>query len=163
MLLSLDQASRVTGWSVFEGGKLMGQGTFSIPPSLSVGEKLTTFMDHLDELYAANNFHELAFEDIQLQAGNVKTYKILAMIQAIIIYWCEQHNIVYEILSPSHWRKILKEKYNIEWGRKRIDQKQAAIEFVESKYNIKVDSDTADSICLGSAYILEHEQAASAF
>ena len=163
MLLALDQASRVTGWALFEDNKLKAEGKFSLSPSLAIGDRLAEFYNNLSRLFGNHNFDELAFEDIQLQAGNVKTYKMLAMIQAMAILWCTTHGIKYYILSPSHWRKILKEQYSVEWGRKREEQKQSAMNFIKQKYNLDVSSDEADAICLGTAHILESQRSAGAF
>lgn len=163
MLLALDQASRVTGWALFEGDKLKAEGKFSLSPSLAIGDRLAEFYNNLSKLFGNHIFDELAFEDIQLQAGNVKTYKMLAMIQAMAILWCTMHGIKYYILSPSHWRKTLKEQYDIEWGRKRDEQKQSAIDFIRKKYNLDVSSDEADAICLGTAHVLESQRSAGAF
>ena len=163
MLLALDQASRVTGWALFEDNKLKAEGKFSLSPSLAIGDRLAEFYNNLSKLFGNHNFDELAFEDIQLQAGNVKTYKMLAMIQSMAILWCTTHGIKYYILSPSHWRKILKEQYSVEWGRKREEQKQSAMNFIKQKYNLDVSSDEADAICLGTAHILESQRSAGAF
>lgn len=163
ILLALDQASRVTGWALFEDNKLKAEGKFSLSPSLAIGDKLVEFYRNLSKLFGNHNFDELAFEDIQLQAGNVKTYKTLAMIQAMVILWCTYHGIKYYILSPSHWRKTLKERCGVEWGRKRNEQKQSAIDFIKQKYNLDVGSDEADAICLGTAHLLEAQQSAGAF
>ncbi len=162
-LLSLDQASRVTGWAFFEDEKLKNEGKFTLSSSLDIGTRLSNFYTSLTEIYGNFHFDTVAFEDIQLQAGNVKTYKMLAMIQAMVIVWCHVNDIEYHILSPSHWRKTLKERYNIVWGRKRVEQKQVAIDFVKTKYGLDVDSDAADAICLGTAYILEAEEDTGAF
>ena len=163
MLLALDQASRVTGWALFEDNKLKAEGKFSLSPSLAIGDRLAEFYNNLSKLFGNHNFDELAFEDIQLQAGNVKTYKMLAMIQAMAILWCTTHGIKYYILSPSHGRKSLKEQYSVEWGRKREEQKQSAMNFIKQKYNLDVSSDEADAICLGTAHILESQRSAGAF
>ena len=142
---------------------MKAEGKFSLSPSLAIGDRLAEFYNNLSRLFGNHNFDELAFEDIQLQAGNVKTYKMLAMIQAMAILWCTTHGIKYYILSPSHWRKILKEQYSVEWGRKREEQKQSAMNFIKQKYNLDVSSDEADAICLGTAHILESQRSAGAF
>lgn len=162
-LLALDQASKTTGYSLFEEEELSEYNQFTISSSLSLGKRLSSFWDKLNDLYEKHKFNRIVFEDIQLQAGNVKTYKMLAMIQAIIILWCDKEEIEYEIYSPSHWRKILKEKFSIVWGKKRQEQKQAAIDFVIRHEGKEVSSDVADSICLGRAYIIENKEEKGAF
>lgn len=162
-LLALDQASRVTGVAIFDDDKLVKYGTFEIKSNQELGKRLTQFLENLDKLYAAYHFDAVAYEDIQLQMGNVETYKRLAYIQAMILFWCEKHEKNLYCLSPSHWRKILKDKYGMSWGRKRAEQKQTAIDFIQEHYKKEVDSDTADAICIGCAANIEINKNKSAF
>lgn len=162
-LLALDQASRVTGVAIFDDDKLVKYGTFEIKSNQELGKRLTQFLENLDKLYAAYHFDAVAYEDIQLQMGNVETYKRLAYIQAMILFWCEKHEKNLYCLSPSHWRKILKDKYGMLWGRKRAEQKQTAIDFIQEHYKKEVDSDTADAICIGCAANIEINKTKSAF
>lgn len=162
-LLALDQASRVTGVAIFDDDKLVKYGTFEIKSNQELGKRLTKFLENLDKLYAAYHFDAVAYEDIQLQMGNVETYKKLAYIQAMILFWCEKHEKNLYCLSPSHWRKILKDKYGMSWGRKRAEQKQTAIDFIQEHYKKEVDSDTADAICIGCAANIEINKNESAF
>ena len=162
-LLALDQASRVTGVAIFDDDKLVKYGTFEIKSNQELGKRLTQFLENLDKLYAAYHFDAVAYEDIQLQMGNVETYKKLAYIQAMILFWCEKHEKNLYCLSPSHWRKILKDKYGMSWGRKRVEQKQTAIDFIQEHYKKEVDSDTADAICIGCAANIKINKNESAF
>ena len=162
-LLALDQASRVTGVAIFDDDKLVKYGTFEIKSNQELGKRLTQFLENLDKLYAAYHFDAVAYEDIQLQMGNVETYRRLAYIQAMILFWCEKHEKNLYCLSPSHWRKILKDKYGMSWGRKRVEQKQTAIDFIQEHYKKEVDSDTADAICIGCAANIEINKTKSAF
>lgn len=162
-LLALDQASRVTGVSIFDNDKLIKYGTFEIKSNQELGKRLTQFLENLDKLYAAYHFDAVVYEDIQLQMGNVETYRKLAYIQAMILFWCEKNEKNLYCLSPSHWRKVLKEKYGMSWGRKRAEQKQTAIDFIQEHYEKEVDSDTADAICIGCAANIEINKNESAF
>ena len=162
-LLALDQASRVTGVAIFDDDKLVKYGIFEIKSNQELGKRLTQFLENLDKLYAAYHFDVVAYEDIQLQMGNVETYKKLAYIQAMILFWCEKHEKNLYCLSPSHWRKVLKDKYGMSWGRKRVEQKQTAIDFIQEHYEKEVDSDTADAIWIGCAANIEINRTESAF
>lgn len=162
-LLALDQASRVTGVAIFDDDKLIKYGIFEIKSNQELGKRLTQFLENLDKLYAAYHFDAVVYEDIQLQMGNVETYRKLAYIQAMILFWCEKNEKNLYCLSPSHWRKVLKEKYGMSWGRKRAEQKQTAIDFIQEHYEKEVDSDTADAICIGCAANIEVNKNESAF
>lgn len=162
-LLALDQASRVTGVAIFDDDKLVKYGTFEIKSNQELGKRLTQFLENLDKLCAAYHFDAVVYEDIQLQMGNVETYRRLAYIQAMILFWCEKNEKNLYCLSPSHWRKVLKDKYGMSWGRKRVEQKQTAIDFIQEHYEKEVDSDTADAICIGCAANIEINKTESAF
>lgn len=159
--LAFDQSMKCSGWSYFKDDNLMDCGKFSINPELPLEERLACFYTKLDALLEETRVTapRILFEDIQMQMGNVKTYSRLAYIQAILLFWCHNHQLKYAILSPSHWRKVL----GGSWGRKREEQKQHAIDFVKERYGIDVDSDTADAICIGYAGIQEQKQEEGGF
>jgi Holliday junction resolvasome RuvABC endonuclease subunit len=152
--LSLDQALKVSGWAIFDNTKLIAHGTFTIPSNKPIEQRLNMMMKNLCELENEYDFDMIFFEDIQNQNNN-ETFKKLAYTQAAILIWCYSVEKPYDILSPSHWRKIIKDKCGKSFGRARTEQKQNAIDFVKEHYNEDVDSDTADAICIGYAAISE--------
>ena len=151
--LALDQALKTSGCAVFENGKLKEYFTFTIPAHKSMEERLALFFKELTSLHNKYQFDELVLEDIQLQRNTV-TFKHLAYVQSIVLLWCYYNQINYYIYSPSEWRKILGGKF----GRKRTEQKEHAIELVEKKYKVTVDSDSADAICIGCAHLRKKDE-----
>lgn len=102
------------------------------------------------------------FEDVFKQP-NLQTYYKLSLVHSAIMLWCYFNDIKFTILAPSHWRKILKEKYKISFGKARQEQKQKAIELVQEQCGQSVSSDEADAICIGIAGMLENNKRKSAF
>lgn len=160
--MAFDQSSRVTGYAVFDNKKLVTFGHFSIPANLTLGERLKKFRSEMVLLLEKYHPEKVYFEGIQYQS-NAETFKKLAMIQGLIYYWCTYSHIPHIELAPSHWRSILKDKYNIKFGRFRAEQKQQAQNFVNKEFNIKATEDEADAICLGLAGIIEDEHKQSPF
>lgn len=160
--LALDQASRTTGWAVFDNKKLIGFGHFSISANKSMGERLDSFIREFNILIETYHPEKIYFEGIQYQ-NNAETYKKLAMIQAMVIYWSRQKQIENLELTPSHWRSIIKDKHGIKFGRTRAEQKAKSKQFVEDNFKSFASEDEADAICLGYAGILEDEKLKSAF
>ena len=158
-IISLDQSLSCTGWAVFDDKILIAADTFSVSKTAPMDRRLLEIYKNLTDLYHEYEFEKVYFEDIQLQAGNALTYKHLAYAQAAIILWCGNMNIDYEILAPSHWRKVLGGNF----GRKRADQKRHAIELVEKWTGLTVSSDVADAICIGKAGIQESGKSKVAF
>lgn len=157
--IAIDQALNVSGYAIFDNKTLVAANTFTVSKTLPMELRLLDIYKHLTDLYHEYEFEKMYFEDIQLQAGNALTYKHLAYVQAVIILWCGHMDMSYEILSPSHWRKILGGNF----GRKRAEQKRYAIELVKKWYNIEVSSDIADAICLGKAGIIQSTKSQIAF
>jgi len=160
--LALDQASRVTGWAIYDNKNLVTSGHFSIAANKTMQQRLLSFIDHLNELIDKYNVEKIYYEGIQYQ-NNIETYKKLAYIQAMIIYNTTVHNLPILELTPSHWRSLIKDKHGVKFGRSRAEQKQKAQEFVKEHFNINATEDEADAICLGYAGILEDEKNKSAF
>lgn len=156
MILSLDQSLHVSGYCVFKNDKVYTSGTWEIPTKKPIEQRLNMILTKMNKLYDEHEFSQVVFEDIQLQAGNVDTYRKLAYVQAAIIIWCYNNDIKFKIVSPSHWRSVLKSKESVAFGRKREEQKKAAVDFVRNKFDLEVSSDEADAIALGWASILEN-------
>ena len=153
IVLSLDQAAVTTGWALFENNKLINKGSFTIKKTLPIEVRLWQIQQSLlDVIYKNLNDHNpdiIVFEGIQ-QQSNVETFRKLAMVQAAILLLCYDLGIKYIIYSPSEWRAINGGGY----GRKREEQKNAAIVKAKEWYQVDVDSDIADAINIGHAYLI---------
>lgn len=66
-LLALDQSSHITGYAVFEDGKLIHCNKFDLQ-SEDLGERLWDYRQKLIELTNKWEIDEIAFEDIQMQS-----------------------------------------------------------------------------------------------
>ena len=161
-VLSIDQSSRVTGYAIFDNKNLVTFGHFSIPANKTMGQRLESFFNHLKDLLEKYNIQTLYFEGIQYQ-NNAETFKKLAMIQGIVFYCSQVLKISSKELTPSHWRKILKEKNKISFGRARAEQKENAQKFVKEYFNKEATEDECDAICLGLAALYEEDSLKSAF
>ena len=161
--LALDQSLNITGYAYFTTTpniKLIGSGTFNIPKTKPIEERLAAFYKQLTELIKNENIGHIFFEDIQYQ-NNKDTYKKLAFVQATILLWCYWNEIDYTILSPSHWRKVISDNYGIKFGRARAEQKKSCFNFVTEKWHMSKDNtteDEADAIALGMAGLIESRQ-----
>lgn len=153
-ILALDQALGTTGFCIFIGEDLEKVGTFKTSSSKPIEERLCEIMRQLNELLNEYEFEHLVLEDTQKQV-NVETFRKLCYVQAAIMIWCYNQNIKFTILSPSHWRKILKENFGVSFGRKREEQKEIAVNFIRLRYGKPVTSDEADSCCIGLAYLCQ--------
>ena len=154
-LLALDQASRVSGYAVFEDTELVKSGTFTLS-SDDVGERLAQYRKTIEKLIEENDIDEVAFEDIQMQSqvNNVQTFKVLAEIFGVTHEYLATHQFGYHIVSSNTWKSKLGIK-----GKARAEQKKNAQAYVLEHYGLKVLQDNADAICIGASIINEKKSA----
>lgn len=165
LLFAFDQATHNTGFSIWnkEAKELLGYGSIEIKKGNS-NERINKLKNILNELYTKCKYHniEFIFEEIQYQEefeekntinfntsknnniNNIKTFKTLAWLQGVLLDWCFENNIKYQLIYSSSWKSYCHIK-----GQQRSIQKQNSINFVKEKFNIEVNSDEADAICLG--------------
>ena len=154
-LLALDQASRISGWAIFEDNELIKSGTFTLK-SDDIGERLVQYRQYLSDLLDKYEIDQVAFEDIQMQQGainNVQTFKILAEVFGVTQEYLAEQNYFYHIVSSNTW----KSKLNIK-GRTRTEQKKNAQAYVLENFNKKVSQDESDAICIGASIVLDNKK-----
>ncbi len=146
-LLALDQASRVSGWSIFIDGELKDWGHLTTEQE-EVGERLVTIRNFIIKKVQEWDIDTIAFEDIQLQSSvgnNVKTFKVLANVFGVVLETAVELNKNVIVVPSSTWKSTLQIK-----GRTRPDQKRNAQAYVLQQYQVKATQDECDAICIGS-------------
>ena len=151
-LLALDQASRTSGFAIFDNDELIDYGTFTYDDE-DIGIRLNKIRNKVASLIDKYAIDYVAFEDIQLQgnvANNVQTFKTLAEVFGVIYELVTALNLKHDAVLSSSWKSTLNIK-----GRTRPDQKKNAQAYVVNTYGVKPSQDASDAICIG-AHILKH-------
>ena len=154
-LLALDQASRITGFAVFEDENLITYGKI-VTEDVDVGTRLMKIRNSIQKLIEDYEIDEVIMEDIQLQnnvQNNVQTFKTLAEVFGVIYELLTEMNIKNSAVLASSWKSTLGIK-----GRTRPEQKKNAQEYVINTYNKKPTQDECDAICIGCHRIKNTKQ-----
>lgn len=148
-ILALDQASRTSGYAVFQEEQLVASGTFTYDDD-DFSLRLVKIRNKVISLIEQYNINKILLEDIQLQGqtNNVETYRKLAEVRGVLSELACEMNIPHEIIHSQTWKSTLGIK-----GRERATQKRNAQLYVEKIYNKKVSQDCADAICIGTAHL----------
>ncbi len=149
-LLALDQASKCTGWAIFEDGELKSYGKISLDDP-NTDTRLVQLRQGIQTLVTDYNIDEVIFEDIQQQnnvANNVQTFKILAEVYGVVSELLQEIQIPHSTVLAASWKSTLGIK-----GRTRAEQKKNAQLYVEQNYDIHVIQDIADAVCIGTHHI----------
>lgn len=154
-ILALDQASRTSGFAVFQEGQLVASGTFTYEDD-DFSLRLVKIRNKVISLIEQYNINKILLEDIQLQGqtNNVETYRKLAEVRGVLSELACEMKISHEIIHSQTWKSGLDIK-----GRDRATQKRNAQAFVATTYNKKVSQDESDAICIGTHYIKSNKSA----
>lgn len=152
-ILALDQATEISGFSVWKNGELIEYGKHKAAGLIE--DRLVDFRkwfnNKIDELLEDGSDLEIAIEGIQLQQipgqnrdVNVDTFRKLAWIQGICIELCQEKKLKFSIIPSVTWKSTCGVK-----GSNRAEQKRNAQKFVTDKFSIKATQDESDAICIG--------------
>jgi len=155
-LLALDLSTKSSGYAVFENGELIDYGCFT-SASTDLIKRIKVMTDGIKNVIDKHiDITKIIVEEVRPEGtgygvGNLKTHRALMWCQAAIAFMLHDNykNLEMEYIYPSSWRASI----GIKTGRgiKRTTLKEKDIEFVKEKWNIDVNDDEADAICIGYA------------
>lgn len=143
-ILAIDQATHVSGWSIYDDGKPIRFGTFTTTKQSEV-ERIDEVRIWLIQMVSMWNVDFIALEGIQFeQHFGVVVFQTLARLQGALMVTIHELEKPFEIYPVATWRKHAGVK-----GRTRTDKKASARFIVKQKFDITVSEDEADSLLIG--------------
>lgn len=149
-ILALDQASKTSGYSIWNDNELVSYGKFTFDDD-DIGQRLMKIRNKVKTLITENDIGYVIMEDIQVQQNNVQTFKVLAEVFGVIYELVTEMGIPNHAVLSSVWKSVVGIK-----GRARPEQKRNAQQHVTDTYGIKATQDESDAICIGEYYIKKH-------
>jgi crossover junction endodeoxyribonuclease RuvC len=144
-ILCLDQATKISGFSIWEDKKLITYGKLEVNQNeKNPIERMKQMYDQIVNLIESSSPSFIVFENVQFQR-NYGTFQQLAQLQGVIMSYLFKSDIGFKIIEPSAWKSFCGIK-----GRKREEQKKNTQVFVKNKYGIEVSEDEADAIGIGT-------------
>lgn len=137
-ILSLDQSTRITGWSLFEDSKYVKSGVIDLHKIKDTDERSKQMAVEICKLIENAKPDCTIIEEVQ-QQSNVSTVIKLARIQGVAIGFCAAHNIDLHILTPSRWRSALQYKQGPTVKRENL--KQQSRDFVKNVLELNIESE----------------------
>lgn len=149
-ILSLDLSTKSTGFCIGQNEELKTSGCITAS-SKNVIERIIKMRNQLSQIIKNNHIDKIIMEEVRPDY-NSHTSKVLMWLQAIVVITAYQinHKIQYQFISTTEWRSILKIKQGR--GIKREQLKPLDIQYIKNKYNLIVNDDQADAICIFDAY-----------
>ena len=148
-VLALDQATYKTGWSLYDGNKLIKFGIFetTLQEEIARDNAIKTWLISMIYNWKPDC---IGIEGIQFQEKSeerkmgVTVFETLSRLQGILMETCYELKIPYKICPVNVWRKHCKVR-----GKTRTDKKRSMQLLVKEWYNITISNDEADAIGIG--------------
>ena len=138
-LLSLDQATKITGYAI-KDGNTVHYSTLSVDPKLEPLERMKHMFDKIKALIEQEKPDYVSIEDTQMQ-GSPKVYQQLSQFQGALFGYFFDHDTPFVVIPPVVWKSHCGLK-----GRKREEQKANTIAWVKETYGFEVNEDEADAL-----------------
>ena len=165
--IAIDASTKSTGIAMFKDNQLLGYENF-VSSNKNVLKRIKYMTDKIEEIYKKNNQESIQVVMEQVIPDNLNdakwtrnqaTFKALFYLQAAIVLMFDHYDIEVELIGASTWRKWCGIKQG---NANRETLKFRDVEFVKKNYNIDVNDDVADAICIGHGKIF-HEPEPAAF
>lgn len=146
-VLALDQATHLSGFSLFINKNLSDYGTYEAFGETDI-ERSSHIKEWLISLINTYNVDFVGFEGIQYQtSAGVTTFETLARLQGILMETCYELKIPYKVVNTNTWRLHCGVK-----GKTRVDKKRSMQLLAKQWYGIMPSEDEADAIGIGKYY-----------
>lgn len=143
IVLGFDQATKCTGFSVIDNGKLKSHGTL-----LSCGSSFELIINMFSLIrYKIDNVKpDLVILEDAYYNNNAAVLKSLSLLKGMIWGYCIVNDIKVTQYTPTSWRS----KAGIKEGKgiKRSELKRSAVDFVKENFNIECSDDEAEAIVI---------------
>ena len=149
-ILTLDLSTHSSGFCAGQDEKIQQHGYITASQK-DVVKRIIKMRNQIGKIIQKHNPIKIVMEQVRPQV-NSHTNKVLMWLQAAIVIAAYEINpkIECKFINASEWRAAIKIKQGR--GIKRDEVKSRDIQYVQSKYNIKVNDDQADAICIFDAY-----------
>lgn len=158
--IGIDQATHISGYSVYDGKELIKFGTFTVNETNEIER------DNIIKMWLCsiiNNWQPdvIGLEGIQLQQNaargiGVTTFETLARLQGILMEACYEQKVPFVICPTNTWRAHCKVK-----GQTREAKKNSMRQLAREWHDVNVSEDEADAIGIGKyvaeTYALTHQ------
>lgn len=142
-VLGIDNATKVSGYAVFEGGRLIDHGIKKVDNDTPQNLRIAYMKQWFISMLVVWDIDEVGLENVQYQ-GNPQTLITLSKLLGVLETASLEFNIEPYIVAAVTWKSHCGIK-----GRTRAQQKANARSHVWKTYGIRATEDAADAICLG--------------
>ena len=143
-ILALDQSTHANGWSIYDNQELINYGVHHCTLEKPL-DRIIDISEWLTSMIYLWRPDEVGFEETNYNPkSNHNTFKLLSQLMGRLMLTAANHNCIVSTALISTWRAHWKIR-----GRSRRDKKKSAQYRVKEEFDISVNDDAAEAICIG--------------
>lgn len=141
-ILGLDPSTTSAGYAVLDNKKLISYGTIKTSKKADLLDKIIYIEEHIKQIVKAKKVEFIVIEDLAVTRSASTTKALSGLLYHLLVEFRKREILVVQA-RPSEWRSKCSVK-----GKCRKELKNNAINHVKAVYNIDVNDDEADAICI---------------
>lgn len=154
-VLAFDQSTNVTGYSIWESGKLCDYGVIDLHKVKDTGARFYMMVKEIREVINKRQPDVIVIEDVA-QQSNINVMKILAQLQGCIYALGLLSDLPVQTIKPTVWRQTLEFRQGAKVKRQEL--KEQALCYIKENFGLDVIEDVAEAICIGQAWCLSGDE-----
>jgi Holliday junction resolvasome RuvABC endonuclease subunit len=148
VILAIDGSTKNTGWSIFHNKELKEHGVIGAG-SANLYHRIDKMVEEIKKIIDKYKPTRVVMEEVLPEdvKNNNNVFKALIYLQGFLMKLFDENKLQVELVTASHWRKCCGIKTGS--GIRRDSLKPKDIQFVKKTYDLNVNDDEADAICIG--------------
>lgn len=149
-MIAIDSSTNKSGIAIYKNGQFKSYKLLDYSNDKKMDSRFKKMSVALTEMLDEQN-PDIIYIEETVVLRNAQTQRFLTRLQGVVAIWCFINNCDFNTIRPTQWRKLI----GMTQGKsiKREQLKQAAIDYVKEKYNLDVNDDIADAVCIGDAVL----------
>lgn len=162
VVAGFDCSTSCSGWSIFDGDRLVAYGKIKPPAEKEWDARLLFQWQYFCKIMDKYKPEIICYEQPPLKDGKITLLK-LGAVQGMIMALCAQYNSRIEFLSPPIWRRAVGLFDGTREGLKRDNLKKESIERANQLFGLSLnffslgskrnDDDVSDAVLIAYSYV----------
>ena len=145
IVCGIDASSNKSGVAIFENSKYVTHTLVDLHKIKDINERIPKMISEICKYIQEYKPDKILMEETVL-SSNTDTLKKLAYLSGGIMFYAYRHNVPFELVMPSQWRKTVGLQQSNKVKREVL--KLESIEAVKKEYGLEVNDDIADAILI---------------
>jgi Holliday junction resolvasome RuvABC endonuclease subunit len=154
-MITIDSSTKKSGIAIFDNGIYKEHILLDYEKDNNMDSRFLKMTTEIMKILKTYEPDIIYIEEVVVDR-NMHSIRFLARLIGVVYGYSLLKDCEFNTIRPTEWRSQL--NFVQGTGHKRDDLKQQAIDYVKKEFNLDVNDDEADAICIGLAVIKKFEK-----